>query len=191
MIDAKLTEEVWRGPLRWMICSAMPHTQVAGWELFHSINDFAFGWKVWKPKSLESMCWFKWFECVTIGDFTAFYSVLFDVYFFWGGLVQKLHSPKPTWHLKIDSWKRRFVLETLFFFQGSMLVFGGVSGIFCFFLIPEFKVESRCGAAGAAFGGIVHFEKLVGRPGLEFLARIAAKSRSFLGLRVNVWSKMD
>ena len=56
-------------------------------------------------------------------------------------------------------------METLFFFQGSMLVFGGVSGIFCFFLILEFKVESRCGAAGAAFGGIVHFEKLVGRRG--------------------------
>ena len=119
MIDAKFTEEVWRGPLRWMICSAMPRTQVPGWELFHSINDFAFGWKVWKPKSLESMCWFKWFECVTIGDFTAFYSVLFDVYFFWGGFGSRTTLPKTNMAPKnrllekeILSWK------PCFFFKG-------------------------------------------------------------------------
>lgn len=79
----------------------------------------------------------------------------------------------------------------VFFFKGPCWFSVVFQEFSVFFLIPEFKVESRCGAAGAAFGGIVHFEKLVGRRGLEFLARIAAKSRSFLGLRVNVWSKMD
>ena len=81
-------------------------------------------------------------------------------FFVW---FKKLHPPKLTWHLKIDPWKRRFLVENPLIL-GSMLVFWVYRNFLCFFCweIPEFKVESRCGAAGAAFGGLVHFEKLVG-----------------------------
>ena len=130
---------------------------------------------------------------MTIGDFTAFYSVLFDVYFFLGGFGSKTTLPKTNMAPKNRLLVKEIRLgNPVFFLKGPCWFSVCVSGIFCFFLMPEFKVESRCGAAGAAFGGIVHFEKLVGRRGRAVFGQELPQNHGvFLGLRVNVWSKMD
>lgn len=103
--------------------------------------------------------------------------------FFWGGFGSKTTLPKTNMAPKNRLLEKEIRIGHHVFFSRVHVGVRWCFRNFLFFFIPESKVESRCGAAGAAFGGIVHFEKLVGRWGRAGFGKNCRKITEFFGFK--------